>query len=231
MTKNTLYTAIGKFTLHSRCGAMRYPYITLNGHELVLDMQEMTLWSVLNWRILTYPKIIQLYHEKEKEIGFSSSRSIESCLQRLIMRGLVSKGEGNAEAEALYDLFSSLYVLPITENIFLRIFSFIHLTFFSSIPYSTTKKLLQKDRRTSLEQSIMHLASLVTFSTAELIKCIEAGLNSFACDEDVLDSLYSDEVSTSENLPAMMGNSKQCFPVVEAIANLYLRKQIIFDRR
>ena len=53
MMNNNLYTAVGKFHIKGSVGGMRCPLVTLGGREFILDMQEMTLWTILNWRILT----------------------------------------------------------------------------------------------------------------------------------------------------------------------------------
>lgn len=53
---------------------------------------------------------------------------------------------------------------------------------------------------------------------------------SFATDEDLLDVLYHDEYTTSDNIAYAVRSLPQCRPVITSIANLYLRKQIIFER-
>ena len=46
----------------------------------------------------------------------------------------------------------------------------------------------------------------------------------------LMDCLYDDELTTSENLPILMAASRQARPISAAIANLYLHKQIVFER-
>ena len=48
MMNNNLYTAVGKFHIKGSVGGMRCPLVTLGGREFILDMQEMTLWTILN---------------------------------------------------------------------------------------------------------------------------------------------------------------------------------------
>lgn len=159
MMNNNLYTAVGKFHIKGSVGGMRCPLVTLGGREFILDMQEMTLWTILNWRILTEEEIYLLYEKKVQETGFLSSRSAEECVRRLVQRGLIAKGIGDTGADALYDLLSELYVIPISENLFLRVISFIRLTFFSRIPYSVTKRIFSKDKRSDSEKKVMRLAN------------------------------------------------------------------------
>ena len=49
-------------------------------------------------------------------------------------------------------------------------------------------------------------------------------------EEDLLDTLYYDDYTTSENIAYAVRSLPQCRPVITSIANLYLRKQIIFER-
>lgn len=230
MMNTNLYTAVGKFHVRGSVGSMRCPLVTVGGREFILDMQEMMLWTVLNWRILTEDEIYLLYEQKVQETGFMSARSAEECVRRLVQRGLIARGSGDTGEDALYDLLSELYVIPISENLFLRMISFIRLTLFSRLPYSVTKKIFSKDKRNDSEKKVMRLANRAILSTAEIIKCIDQNVLSFTTDEDLLDVLYHDEYTTSDNIAYAVRSLPQCRPVITSIANLYLRKQIIFER-
>ena len=230
MMNTNLYTAVGKFHVKGSIGSMRCPLVTIGGREFILDMQEMMLWTVLNWRILTEDEIYLLYEKKVQETGFMSARSAEECVRRLVQRGLIAKGSGDTGADALYDLLSELYVIPISENMILKIISFIRLTLFSRLPYSITKKIFSKDKRNDNEKKVMRLANRAILSTAEIIKCIDQNVLSFTTDEDLLNVLYHDEYTTSDNIAYAVRSLPQCRPVITSIANLYLRKQIIFER-
>ena len=150
-------------------------------------------------------------------------------MRRLIQRGLVAEGTGDTGADALYDLLSELYVIPISESIFLRTFSFIRLTVFAGVPFSVTKKIFRRDRRSDGEKKVMRLANQAVLSTAEIIKCIDHGTLRFTSDEELLDILYHDEYTTSENIAYAVRFLPQCRPVITSVANLYLRKQVIFE--
>ena len=224
MMNTNLYTAVGKFHVRGSVGNMRCPLVTIGGREFILDMQEMMLWTVLNWRILTEDEIYLLYEKKIQETGFMSAQSAEECVRRLVQRGLIARGSGDTGEDALYDLLSELYVIPISENLFLRMISFIRLTLFSRLPYSVTKKIFSKDKRNDSEKKVMRLANRAILSTAEIIKCIDQNMLSFATDEDLLDVLYHDEYTTSDNIAYAVRSLPQCRPVITSIANLYLRK-------
>lgn len=76
----------------------------------------------------------------------------------------------------------------------------------------------------------MALSRQALLSTAELIKCVEVGVSDISSDEKLLDALYSDTDTTSDNIGDMMRGARYQVPVTMAVANLYLRKQIILER-
>ena len=56
------------------------------------------------------------------------------------------------------------------------------------------------------------------------------GVSDISSDEKLLDALYSDTDTTSDNIGDMMRGAQYQVPVTMAVANLYLRKQIILER-
>jgi hypothetical protein len=221
------YTAVGIMKQKKGEKGMTYPCVEIGKNEYNLDMQEMVLWSVLNWRILSADEIKGLYEKKMDELGLGYHRTMEACQYYLMQRGLIAEGTGETAADALYDLLSNLYIVPVSENIFLRMFSFVKLTL-NGIPFKATKRILFRDKRSDGEKKVMRIAHQATFSTAEIIKCVEADKTHFANDEEILDTIYHDEHTTSENIAYNVKSSLACRPVLKDVANLYLRQQIVF---
>ena len=222
-----LYTAVGIFKQRRGDNGMTYPYIEIGKNEIHLNMQETVLWSLLYWRIVSENEIKSLYENKIKELDLKSDKTMEACFYQLMQRGLIAVGAGDTENDALYDLLSNLYVVPVSENIFLRLFSFVRLTF-KGIPFKTTKRILLRDKRSKGEKKVMRIANQATFSTAEIIKCVEVDKTHFANDEEILDTIYQDEDITSENISYSVKSSPACRSVLIDVANLYLRQQIVF---
>lgn len=98
------------------------------------------------------------------------------------------------------------------------------------MPYSVTKQIFRRDKRSSDEQKVMLLANQAILSTAEMIKCTELNTFAFGSEDELIDTLYHDEYTTSENISHSVRFLPQCRPVITSVANLYLRKQIIFER-
>ena len=63
-----------------------------------------------------------------------------------------------------------------------------------------------------------------------MVKCFERNKLDFCCEAELLDALYYDEFTTSDNIADMVSYLPECRPVMLSVANLYLRKQIIFER-
>ena len=60
MQRRTLYTAVGHFrSITTKDGA--YPVVLVNRQEYRMDPQEMTVWSILNWRLLDAQSVAEYY--------------------------------------------------------------------------------------------------------------------------------------------------------------------------
>ena len=57
MSKQTYYTAVGHFKRRINSHGQSYPVIIINQMEYCVDIQEMALWTALNWRLLDLSQI------------------------------------------------------------------------------------------------------------------------------------------------------------------------------
>ena len=230
MNTHTYYTALGHFRRRTTGFGRSYPVIIINQQEYDVDIQEMALWTALNWRLLDFPQVRAEYEKLEQDCVIPARRTLENCLGRLCTRGLVASGTGGTDFEALYDLLGGLYVSPLSESLPLRLAAFLKLTVLKGVPISKARELFQKDRPSEEEAQVMALSRQALLSTAELIKCVELGVRDISTDEKLMDALYNDEDTTSDNIADMMLTAKSRERITAAVANLYLRKQIIFQR-
>ena len=230
MNTHTYYTALGHFRRRTTGLGRSYPVIIINQQEYDVDIQEMALWTALNWRLLDFPQVRAEYEKLEQDCVIPARRTLENCLGRLRTRGLVASGTGGTDFEALYDLLGGLYVSPLSESLPLRLAAFLKLTLLKGVPIFKARELFQKDRPSEEEAQVMALSRQALLSTAELIKCVELGVRDISTDEKLMDALYNDEDTTSDNIADMMLTAKSRERITAAVANLYLRKQIIFQR-
>ena len=196
MENSIFYTAVGHFRRKTDGNGQSYPVILINQEEYLVDIQEMSVWTILSWREV---------------------------------RGLVASGSGSTDFEALYDLLGGLSVVPLSESLPLRLATFLKLIF-KGTPFSTARELFQRDKPSPLEARVMALSRQATLSTAELVKCAEVGAQDVSSGEKIMEALYNDDYTTSDNIQWEMLRSDYRAPITLAVANLYLRKQIILER-
>lgn len=225
-----LYTAVGRFVKKGRIGGLSCPVIFAGQKEYGVDLQEMMLWTILNRRILEADEIGDLYRAKAMEVGYDTRRSWEDCLSRLHQRGLVVSGAGETGEDALYNLLSCLYVIPISNSILLRVLTFLKLTLVSGKSVSAAKRVFERHPMTGCEKQVYELSRQALLSTAEIIKCVDKKATSLTTSEKILEILYDDEVTTSDNIASLVRCLDSRQPVILAVANLYLAQQIIFER-
>lgn len=230
MSSHTYYTALGHFQRRSGGLGRSYPVIIINEREYNVDIQEMALWTALNWRLLDFSQVEAEYHKLDQDCAIPALRTLENCLGRLCTRGLVASGTGATDFEALYDLLGGLYVVPLSESLPLRVAAFLKLTVLRGIPVAKAWELFRRDRPNEQEAQVMALSRQALLSTAELVKCAELGVRDISTDEKLMDALYNDDDTTSDNIPDMMLTARSRERITTAVANLYLRKQIIFQR-
>ena len=121
MSSRTYYTAVGHFRRRINGLGRSCPVIIINEQEYNVDIQEMALWTTLNWRLLDFPQVEEEYNKLNQDCTIPALRTLENCLGRLCTRGLVASGTGRTDFEALYDLLGGLYVSPLSENLLRRL--------------------------------------------------------------------------------------------------------------
>ncbi len=226
-----IYTAIGQMQLRGGAGGKRFPVLVLNGEEITPDMGEMILWSTLYWQFLTEKELEYQYGEKKNEMRFSDKRSCERVMFWLLRRGLLAEGIGETYEDALYDLVSGLYITPISESRILAAGTFLKMIFSDRLPFGTAKQVFRRDKRSDSEKKLMKIINRVRLSSAEVIRCIERNILDIKHEDEIVEKLYSDDYTTDQNISDEMRSSPVCRQVLSDVANLYLRRQLIFDKK
>ena len=226
----TIYTAVGRFQKRQGAGGLSCPIITVGQREYGVDLQEMILWTILNWRILKAEQLEGLYQEKCLEVNYQANRPFDGCLRRLLQRGLVVSGSGQTDEDALYHLLSCLYIVPISQGIPLRAATFLKLMLSGKATFAQARRLFKKNTLSDCERRVMELSKQALLSTAEVIKCVEKDAYDLSSSTKIMDILYGDNETTSDNIASIARCFESRQPVILAVANLYLRQQIIFER-
>lgn len=230
MLQHAYYTAVGRYLCKTDGAGRTYPVVICKQEEHCVDLQEMTLWTALNWRLLDHRQAEQQYRKLAQGLLPAPPRSFDDCLNRLCVRGLAAEGKGETGLDALYDLLSDLYIRPATGSLPQRLCKFLKMTVLDGVAVSTASRLLRKDQRSIQESQIMRLSRQTLLSTAELVKCVENGVTDLSTEEKVLDALYGDTETTCDNIGFIMHSAESMQAVVVAVSNLYLRQQVILER-
>ena len=85
------------------------------------------------------------------------------------------------------------------------------------------------DARSSCEKKVIRLARQTPLSCAEIIKCVEMDIHRLKDGYDVLDKLYDDNDLNCDNFAQAVREYHCSREVITAVANLYLRQQIMID--
>lgn len=226
----TFYTAVGRYELKKTLDGTQYPVVFVNDREHMLDIQEMILWSSLMWSIKTMPELEKEFYLKEREAHVLGEMNCIDYLNRLEQRGLIVSGHDYVGIDALYNLLSNLYIVPATGSLLTKLAAVVHLTVVKKLPFRVAKNIFTHDKLTANEKQVMHLSKQALLSTAELIKCVELNANNVSSNDKVLELLYSDDATTCDNIGSITRFSEKRQPVLEAVANLYLKKLILFER-
>jgi len=222
-----LYTAVGRFERKNTDNGT-YPVIIVNGKERMVGLTEMIIWACCCWRILNQTRLEELVGKKLREGGVENCEMTE-IVNRLLTRGLIVSGIGDNEAEALYSLLSGLYIIPVVSGLLMKTLVFLKVVFARGIPFNRARAVFKREALSDRERRVVNLARQTTLSTAELIKCVELGVYDLSSNEKVMDALYDDDFTTCDNITEYAMFFKQRLPVLEVVANLYLRKLILFD--
>ena len=221
----TLYTAIGSYHLTEK----GLPLVTAGGHDCALDAHELLLWSSLAFRILTYQELKAEFYEKERELHILGELDFDYYLNRLTMRRLVASGRDCTGVDALYDLLGHLYLQPAPNSTAVKIVSFLKLTLSRRLPFRKALAVFHTEKLEPMEKQVLALLRHEMLSTAELIQCTEKGKTNIKDSNDLMDCLYQEGDCDRESIVTDCRASETRFPVLTAVANLYLKQQVTFQ--
>ena len=220
----TLYTAIGNYKLN----AHGLPTIFAGDNEYALDTHELILWTILAFRILTYQELKKEFYAKERELHILGELDFDHYLNRLKVRRLIVSGQDYTGIDALYDLIGHLHVQAIPGNLFLRTITFLKLWLISRISFAKASLVLHTEKPEPLEKQILSLVRHQTLSTAELILCIQNGTTRLHNSQELIELLYSDELTDCESILSDCRVNDSRYLVLTAIVNLYFKQRISF---
>ena len=204
------------------------PLVVAEGETKALSQAEFILWTSLHWNVLNKESLKAEFDRRMRKYGIDSEISFEQILARLKTRRLVAGKSDYLAVDALYNLVKDLYVVPLgTVNGFKRALTFV-LMLIQGVPFDRCKAAIDSFKVSELEKRIITFSKRFKVSSAELIRISDKGLWDIKSEEDIVPLAYAE----NENMDSL-GNytrfSKDKTKVLEAIVNLYLKKQIVFE--
>lgn len=213
----TFYTTVGTLVLRERADHTTYPIVRVGSQDYGLTPEELVLWSCLTFQILNIEELKTAYLAGLEKQKMTSAATFEYFLRRLTVRQLVVSGSGLLAADALYMLLAKLHICPVKDSFFLRLFTCIRLHTEAKLPIADFQKHLKKPENSKLEKLILKMSQELSFTVAELLDHVET------TQTDERNSWELPEVASE--LPII--NPVQ-MPILQAVGNLYLQKQILF---
>ena len=205
------------------------PLVVLDGEEKALSQVEFILWTSLHWNVLNKESLKTEFDRRMKKYGMYGDVSFEQTLNRLKTRELIVGKSDYLAADALYNLVKDLYVVPLgTVNKFKRTMMFLYMFFIQGVPFDKCREAMDDFNLNCLEKQIVSFSKRLKVSGAELIRINEKDLWNIKSEDDIVPLAY-DEHEDMNSLGNSTRFSKDKNKVLEAIVNLYLKKQIIFE--
>lgn len=224
----TFYAAAGSYQIKSEDGK-NMPYIMRLGKLQPVSIPEFSIWSMLLWDVMTYEELRKKYYEKLEDTELDPG-TFDKCLEMLVKRKLIIKGVGYTGADALYNMLSDTYVIPLRGiQGSRRIVNVAKLLKQKKVTFFEAVYLLQPEKTTDAERRIMKLVLQTPLSVPELVRCFENGVRDVSSADKVISAIYTEESDNQARLNSASSLSDFRHDVLEATANLYLTRQVILE--
>ena len=224
----TYYTALGRMVTKNE-NETRIPIIKIEDSEYTMSVDELIIWGALHWCFLDKEAIEKEYSRRKTKNKIFNDISFEQTLNRLITRGLVVSGTDYLAADALYGLISTLKIRPVKFSFFDKLQSIFFLYFEKGLTLKECYNAYFGTEITPNEKNVLRLSKRVGITASEIIKCAENNITDIKSEDDIMDKLYNDDKTTYETIAVHARFSELKTDIVKAVANLYLKKKIIFE--
>ena len=205
------------------------PLVVLDGEEKALSQVEFILWTSLHWNILNKGSLEEEFDKRMRKYNLNLDVSFEQMLNRLKNRGLIAGKSDYLAVDALYNLVKDLYVVPLgTVNKFKKAIMFLYMFFIQGIPLDKCRETMCDFELKDIEKQIIGFSKRLKVSGAELIRINDKDLWNIKSEDDIVPLAY-EEHEDLDSIGNFTRFSKDKNKVLEAIVNLYLKKQIVFE--
>lgn len=224
----TYYTALGRMVMKEE-NETKIPIVVIDETEYQMSIDELIIWGSLHWNFLVKDTLEKEYSRRKAKNRIFNDTSFEQTLKRLETRGLVVSGTDYIAADALYGLIGKLKIRPVKFAISDKIRSMAYLYFVKGVTFSKCYESYFGTKFGPNEKNVLRLSRYVGITASEIIQCAEKDIKDIKSEDDVMDKLYCDRETTYETIVTQSRFSELKCDVINAVANLYLKKKIIFE--
>ena len=204
------------------------PLVVTEGETKPLSQAEFILWTSLHWNVMNKESLKAEFDKRMKKYGLYGDVSFELILNRLKTRGLITGKSDYLAVDALYNLVKDLYVVPLgTVNVFKKAMMF-GVMLINGVPFDKCREAMDDFNLNCIEKQIVGFSKRVKVSGAELIRISDKDLWEIKSEKDIVPLAY-EEHEDMDSIGNFTRFSKDKNKVLEAIVNLYLKKQIVFE--
>ena len=204
------------------------PLVVVDGETKALSQVEFILWTSLHWNVLNKETLKAEFDRRMRKYNLNLDVSFEQTLSRLKTRGLVVSKSDYLAVDALYNLVKDLYVVPLgTVNVFKKVMMF-GVMLINGVPFDKCREAMDGFNLNCLEKQIVSFSKKLRVSASELIRISNKDLWDIKSEDDIVPLAYA-ENEDMDSLGNSTRFSRDKNKVLEAIVNLYLKKQIVFE--
>lgn len=221
----TFYAAIGSYRIKNEEGH-KVPYIQKLGKLYPISIPEFVIWSTLLWEVMTYDELKKHYDHQIRELK-GQIPAFDELLEMLVKRKLIVRGIGYTGRDALYNMLADAFVIPFRISGGRKAASVFKLWLQGKISMLDAHKIMKMRPRTKVEGRIIRLVEQSPLSTSEIIRCFERNITDVSSADKIIAGVYEDSVQATIANEEFM--SEYSVPVLEAVSNLYLNREIILE--
>lgn len=223
----TFYAAVGCYRVKNENGK-KSVYIQKLGKLHPISIPEFAIWSSLLWEVMTYDELKAAYQEiMGQQTG--PVPDFDQLLSLLSERKLILSGLGYTGVDALYRMLADAFVVPYRIAPPQKVWCILRLLAKGKLPITDVFTAIRTRKLTDTEQKVLSLIEQTPLSTAELVRCFERNITDVSTAEKVIAGLYADDASTQKHIASEEVCSVSANPVLEAVSNLYLARQVILE--
>lgn len=224
----SFYTAVGSYQIRTDEGA-KMPYIQKLGKLYPVSIPEFVIWTTLLWTVMNYDELKLEYDAQMSAAGIKAP-DLDQMLQLLIKRRLIIQGNGYTGTDALYNMLADAFVIPYRVSRCHQAISVLKYWSKHMIRITDAIRRLRSDNTFSADEArVISLAEQTPLSTAELVRCFERNLTDVSSPDKVIEGIYPQDDSDQAHIANEECHAEKRTAVLTAVANLYLRHQILLE--